>query len=87
MNKNYKLLVIDRYDIGQSNCYILPEDFFKQFKKKNLKGSQKVEGGFMGCDTEEESYLWTTTDQKVNNKSKLYMDDVYDIWEEDEEWD
>lgn len=87
MNKNYKLLVIDRYDIGQSECYILPANFMKKFIKKSLGENQKVDGGFRGADDDGEfSYLWMPTNQKVNSKSKLYMDDMYDLWEE-EEWD
>jgi len=85
MNKNYKLLVIDRYNIGQSECYILPASFMKKLVKKELKSAVKVEGGFMGSDDEEVSYLWQTTDQKVNSKSRLWMDDMYDLWEE-ESW-
>jgi len=85
MNKNYKLLVIDRYDIGNSDCYILPSDFMKKYIKKCLSENQKVEGGFRGADDEEFSYLWMPTNEKVNSKSKLFMDDVYDMWEE-ESW-
>ena len=94
MNKNYQLLIIDRYNIGQSDHYILPSSFMKKFVKKELKKNfnmgygavVKVDGGYMGCDSEEVSYLWQTTDKKVNSKSKLWMDDMYDLWEE-EEWD
>ena len=85
MNKNYQLLIIDRYDIGQSECYILPPDFMKKYIKKCLSKNQKVEGGFRGADDEEFSYLWKTTDKKVDRKSALWMDDVYDLWEE-ESW-
>jgi hypothetical protein len=85
MNKNYQLLIIDRYNIGQSDHYILPSSFMKRFVKKELKKAVKVDGGYMGCDSEEVSYLWQTTDKKVNSKSKLYMDDMYDLWEE-ESW-
>jgi hypothetical protein len=92
MNKNYKLLVIDRYNIGQSECYILPASFMKkfvQYLKRNFDMGYgavvRVEGGFMGCDSEETSYLWMKTDRKVNSKSRLWMDDMYDLWEE-ESW-
>ena len=37
MNKNYQLLIIDRYNIGQSDHYILPSSFMKKFVKKELK--------------------------------------------------
>jgi len=92
MNKNYKLLVIDRYNIKDSECYILPPSFMKkyvQYLKRNFDMGYgavvRVEGGFMGCDSEETSYLWMKTDQKVSRNSKLFMDDMEDYWEGDNE--
>ncbi len=80
MNKNYKLLVIDRRNIKYTECYILPASFMKRYVKKQLKNAVKVEGGYMGYDDEEFSYLWQTTDQKVNKNSKLFIDDMEDYW-------
>lgn len=85
MNKNYKLLVIDRRNIKYTECYILPASFMKRYVKKQLQGAVKVEGGYMGYDDEEFSYLWQTTDQKVNGRSRLFIDDMEDYWEE-ESW-
>jgi hypothetical protein len=83
MNKNYKLLVIDRRNIKYTECYILPASFMKRYVKKQLKNTVKVEGGYMGYDDEEFSYLWQTTDQKVNKNSKLFIEDMEDYWLDD----
>lgn len=94
--KNIKLFEINRYDITNSRIVVVTKDFINKFIKA-VNGDDDMEvwsdfskvekigsnENYWGCDTDEISYLWTETDEPIDQKSQEYMDEELDLYSEE----
>ena len=89
---NYELIIIDRYNIADSQVVIVTEEFIVKFEEMIFEqtgiaaasiGSDYT--NYEGMDDEEHSYIWTKTDKQLNAESKEFMSDYEDEEDEDED--
>ena len=86
---NYELIIIDRYKIADSSVVIVTEEFIEKFEEMIFEqtgiAAASIGSVYEGMDDEEQSYLWTKTDQQLNAESQEFMSDYEDDEDEDEE--
>jgi len=86
--QNYQLIIIDRYDIADSKVVVVTEEFIEKFEEMltNQTGARTASVGsdYEGLDDEEQSFLWSRTDKKLDAESQEFMSD-YEFEDEDEE--
>ena len=88
MNKNYLLIEMNRYEVGESSVVVVTEDFIKSFIKahKQMEFSEapisKLKHDVKGWDGEEVTYLWLPTEKEVDKAGKQYMEEFQDSLED-----
>jgi len=79
MNKNYLLIEMNRYGIGDSTVVVITEDFITKWIKfrKKMEFTEapisKLKHDVKGWDEEEVSYLWIPTEKEVDKAGKNFM--------------
>jgi hypothetical protein len=89
MNNNYLLIVMNRYEVGESTVNVVTEDFMKKFIKahKDMEFSEapisKLKHEVKGWDSEEETLIWLPTEKEVDKAGEKFMKSFLEDMEED----